>query len=131
MSGIAVRKSGMHGVTKKGKWLWQRTLQNGRHRSSNGHMVSFEQIWLFCINKRGTQHTRNKRPIRKRRNTRRSLFHPLMFPLYSLINQINDNTINKYIDSNIINNIKFPLNLLVNNNSNSNINYIRLISKYY
>ena len=42
--------------------------------------------------------------------------------------------INKYVDNNIINNIKFPLNLLVNNNSNNNIkniNYIRLISKFY
>ena len=50
------------------------------------------------------------------------------------ISQINDNMANKYIDNNIINNIKFPLNLLVNNNSNNNIkniNYIRLISKYY
>jgi len=50
------------------------------------------------------------------------------------VNQINDNMINKYIDNNIINNIKFPLNLLVNNNTNNNlknINYIRLISKYY
>src|SRR6266571_1416406 len=46
------------------------------------------------------------------------------------VNQINDNMINKYID----NNINFPLNLLVNNNTNNNlknINYIRLISKYY
>lgn len=50
------------------------------------------------------------------------------------INQINNNMRNKYIDNNIINNIKFPLNLLINNNSNNNIkniNYIRLISKYY
>jgi len=50
------------------------------------------------------------------------------------VNQINDNMINKYIDNNIINNIKFPLNLLVNNNSKNsikNINYIKLISKYY
>lgn len=50
------------------------------------------------------------------------------------VNQINDNMINKYIDNNIIKNIKFPLNLVVNNNSNNNIkniNYIRLISKYY
>lgn len=50
------------------------------------------------------------------------------------VTQINDNMINKYIDNNIINKIKFPLNLLVNNNSNNNIkniNYIRLISKYY
>lgn len=50
------------------------------------------------------------------------------------VGQINDNMINKYIDNNIINNIKFPLNLLVNNNSKNNIkniNYIRLISKYY
>jgi hypothetical protein len=50
------------------------------------------------------------------------------------VTQINDNMINKYVDNNIINKIKFPLNLLVNNNSNNNIkniNYIRLISKYY
>nr|YP_010134872.1 hypothetical protein KYX09_mgp06 [Xerocomus impolitus]QWM94560.1 hypothetical protein [Xerocomus impolitus]QWM97192.1 hypothetical protein [Xerocomus impolitus]UHB41871.1 ribosomal protein S3 [Xerocomus impolitus] len=49
------------------------------------------------------------------------------------ISQTNNNHLNKYIDNNIINNIKFPLNLLVNNNSNNNIkniNYIRLISKY-
>nr|YP_010955427.1 ribosomal protein S3 [Butyriboletus hainanensis]WMX20517.1 ribosomal protein S3 [Butyriboletus hainanensis] len=49
------------------------------------------------------------------------------------VSQINDNMINKYIDNNIINNIKFSLNLLVNNNTNNkikNINYIRLISKY-
>uniref|UniRef100_UPI001FA6E0DF ribosomal protein S3 n=1 Tax=Pulveroboletus ravenelii TaxID=80668 RepID=UPI001FA6E0DF len=50
------------------------------------------------------------------------------------VSQINANKINKYIDNNIINNIKFPLNLLVNNNFNNNIkniNYIRLISKYH
>nr|YP_010886784.1 ribosomal protein S3 [Lanmaoa macrocarpa]WJH17085.1 ribosomal protein S3 [Lanmaoa macrocarpa] len=49
------------------------------------------------------------------------------------VSPINDNIINKYIDNSIINNIKFPLNLLVNSNSNDNIkniNYIRLISKY-
>lgn len=48
--------------------------------------------------------------------------------------KINESLNTKYIDNNIINNIKFPLNLLVNNNSNNNIkniNYIRLISKYY
>lgn len=53
---------------------------------------------------------------------------------FNNIGKINDNMVNKYIDNNIVNNIKFPLNLLVNNNSNSNIkiaNYIRLISKYY
>ena len=50
------------------------------------------------------------------------------------ISKINDNKIYNYLDNNIINNIKFPLNLLVNNNSNNNIkniNYIRLISKFY
>jgi hypothetical protein len=50
------------------------------------------------------------------------------------IRKINENMQNKYIDNNIIKNIKFPLNLLVNNNSNNNIkniNYIKLISKYY
>ena len=49
------------------------------------------------------------------------------------ISQINNQMLNKYIDNNIINNIKFPLNLVVNNNSNNNIkiiNYIKLISKY-
>nr|YP_010852507.1 ribosomal protein S3 [Aureoboletus raphanaceus]WGL38736.1 ribosomal protein S3 [Aureoboletus raphanaceus] len=54
--------------------------------------------------------------------------------LLNNISQINDHMKNKYIDNNIINNIKFPLNLLVNNNSNNNIkniNYIKLISKYY
>lgn len=50
------------------------------------------------------------------------------------VSQINDNMVNKYIDNNIMSNIKFPLNLLVNNNYKNNIkniNYIRLISKYY
>jgi len=50
------------------------------------------------------------------------------------ISQINSNMTNKYVDNKIINKIKFPLNLLVNNNINNNIkniNYIRLISKFY
>nr|YP_010137117.1 hypothetical protein KYW48_mgp02 [Tylopilus plumbeoviolaceoides]QWM97156.1 hypothetical protein [Tylopilus plumbeoviolaceoides] len=50
------------------------------------------------------------------------------------VTQVNANLIYKYIENNIINNIKYPLNLLVNNNSINNIkniNYIRLISKYY
>ena len=49
------------------------------------------------------------------------------------VTKINNNLINKYIDNNILNKINFPLNLLVNNNSNNNIknlNYIRIISKY-
>jgi hypothetical protein len=47
---------------------------------------------------------------------------------------INKQLNNKYIENNFIENIKFPLNLLVPNNSNYNfklINYIKLITKYY
>jgi hypothetical protein len=48
---------------------------------------------------------------------------------------INNILLNKYIDNNIFNKLNFPLNLLVNNNSNinniKNLNYIRLISKFY
>ncbi len=50
------------------------------------------------------------------------------------VTQNKDNMKNKYIENKLINNIKFPLNLFVNNNSNYNFklrNYIKLISKYY